>query len=54
MKVLLPFLSILLATAASAHEGPHLHPHAANSWFTMAFLLAVGLAGGYLIGRTHK
>ncbi len=54
MKYALPLLTILVATAAQAHEGGHLHPHEANSWFAGALLVALGLVGGYLVGRVHK
>ena len=54
MKYLLPVLGLILATAAQVHEGGHLHPHEANSWFVGALVLAAGLAGGYLIGRVHR
>ena len=54
MKYLLPGLALILATAAQAHEGGHLHPHEANGWFAGALLLAAGLAGCYLIGRVRR
>lgn len=54
MKYALPLLTILAATAAQAHEGGHLHPHHANGWVAGALLAALGLAGGYLVGRVHR
>jgi p-aminobenzoyl-glutamate transporter AbgT len=54
MKVALPVLTLFTATAAQAHEGGHLHPHEANSWFVSAMLFVVCLAAGYLIGRVHR
>lgn len=54
MKFVLPVLTLFTATAAQAHEGGHIHPHEANGWVVAALLMALGLAGGYLIGRSHK
>lgn len=54
MKCILPVFFALAATAAGAHEGAHLHPHESNGWALGIFLLGLGLAAGYLLGKVHK
>lgn len=53
MKRITAFLlPLVMASAAEAHQGPHLHPHWLTSWIVGAVALSLGAAAMYAwLGR---